>query len=83
MREVGAHDLPLAAAFDEDQRCAAVHDPHLAIFRHPGKRVISVGNPGIVIEDATGKLPKVEGARSQPLVAPWRNSTNCFLLSKR
>src|SRR5215510_11117898 len=24
MREVGAHDLPLAAAFDEDQRCASV-----------------------------------------------------------
>src|SRR5438132_1443817 len=66
MREVGAHDLPLAAAFDEDQRCAAVHDPHLAIFRHPGERVISVGNPGIVVKDPTGKLPKVECAGSQP-----------------
>src|SRR5262249_43565667 len=66
MREVGAHDLPLAAAFDEDQRCAAVHDPHLALFRHPGKRVISVGNPGIVVKDPTGKLPKGEGTGSQP-----------------
>jgi len=66
MREVGAHDLPLAAAFDEDQRCAAVHDPHLAILRHPGERVIRVGNPGMVVKDPTGKLPKGEGAGSQP-----------------
>ena len=66
MREVGAHDLPLAAAFDEDQRCAAMHDPHLAIFRHPSKRVISIGNPSLVVKDPTGKLPKAESAGSQP-----------------
>jgi hypothetical protein len=43
--KVGAHDLPVAAALYEDQRCASVDDSHLAVFRHPGKRVIGVGIP--------------------------------------
>ncbi len=62
MREVGAHDLPVTAAFDEDQRCTSVHAPHLAIFRHPSKRVIGIGNPGSVVKYATGQLPQVESA---------------------
>ncbi len=62
MREVGAHDLPLAATVDEHQRCAAVHDQHLPLFRHPSKRVIGIGNPTRVVKYPTGKLPKAERA---------------------
>ena len=63
---MAADDFPLAAAFDEDQRRASVRDPHSAVLRHPSKRVIGIGNPGMVVKDPTGQLPKAESARRQP-----------------
>ena len=57
---MAAHDLPLVAAFDKDQRCPSVEDLHLAVFRHASKRIIGVGNPSVVIKDSTGELPKAE-----------------------
>src|SRR5215475_8488056 len=82
MREVGAHDLPVAAAFDEDQRGAAVHDPHLAVCRHPSKRVIGIGNPGMVVKDSAGKLPKAESAGSQPTCSSLEKLHKLLLVIK-
>jgi hypothetical protein len=66
-RKVAAHDLPLVAAFDEDKRRASVQGLHLAVFRHTSKRIIGVGNPGVVVKHPTRELPKAKVARSQPL----------------
>ena len=81
-RKVAAHDLPLAAAFDEDQRCASVQGLYLAVFRHTSKRVIGIGNPGIVVKHPAGELPKAKIARSLPLHSSLQKIHKLLLVIK-
>ena len=59
-REVGAHNLPLPALFDEDQGSSAMYREDLAVFGDSRKHVVSIHDAQLITVRATRWLPEAE-----------------------
>src|SRR4029077_18614600 len=70
-REVGAHNLPLPALFDEDQGSSAMDRGSLARFGASRKHVMSIDDTHLIAVHATRWLPEAEAgggkARDDPV----------------
>src|ERR1700747_2186888 len=64
-REVGAHNLPLPALFDEDQGSSAMDRESLAVFGDSRKHVVSIYDTHLIAVHATRWLPEAEAGRSK------------------
>src|ERR1700723_4820328 len=59
-REVGAHNLPLPALFDEDQGRSAMDRESLPVFGDSHKHVVSIYDTHLIAVHATRWLPEAE-----------------------
>src|SRR5467141_891402 len=59
-REVGAHNLPLPALFDEDQGSSAMDREGLAVFGDSRKHVVSIYDTHLITVYAKRWLPEAE-----------------------
>src|SRR5246500_4812977 len=59
-REVGAHNLPLPALFDEDQGSSTMDREGFAIFGDSHKHVVGIYDPRLIAVHATRWLPEAE-----------------------
>src|ERR1700732_2373613 len=59
-REVGAHNLPLPALFDEDQGRSAMDRESLPVFGDSRKHVMSIYDTHLIAVHATRWLPEAE-----------------------
>src|ERR1700737_3738248 len=59
-REVGAHNLPLPALFDEDQGSSTMNRESLALFGDSRKHVVSIYHTHLIAVHAARWLPEAE-----------------------
>src|ERR1700756_4237774 len=59
-REVGAHNLPLPALFDQNQGSSAMDREGLAVFGDSRKHVVSIYDTHLIAVHATRWLPESE-----------------------
>src|ERR1700746_3196765 len=64
-REVGAHNLPLPALFDEDQGRSAMARESLAVVGDSRKHVMSIYDTHLIAVHATRWLPEAEAGRGK------------------